>query len=87
MVGPERFELSTPRLSSVCSDQLSYEPDAGTGRRAAAAATGPDRHDLDLEGMRGRRHQDDQSLMHGCGLSVDGTTGDPKILGPVRAIP
>ena len=26
LVGPERFELSTPRLSSVCSDQLSYEP-------------------------------------------------------------
>ena len=26
MVGPERFELSTPRLSSVCSNQLSYGP-------------------------------------------------------------
>ena len=26
MVGLERFELSTPRLSSVCSDQLSYRP-------------------------------------------------------------
>ena len=26
MVGPVRFELTTPRLSSVCSDQLSYEP-------------------------------------------------------------
>jgi hypothetical protein len=25
-VGQERFELSTPRLSSVCSDQLSYWP-------------------------------------------------------------
>ena len=27
LVGPVRFELTTPRLSSVCSDQLSYEPD------------------------------------------------------------
>jgi hypothetical protein len=26
LVGLERFELSTPRLSSVCSDQLSYRP-------------------------------------------------------------
>ena len=26
MVGPARFELATPRLSSVCSNQLSYEP-------------------------------------------------------------
>ena len=26
VVGPGRFELPTPRLSSVCSNQLSYEP-------------------------------------------------------------
>ena len=26
MVGLERLELSTPRLSSVCSNQLSYKP-------------------------------------------------------------
>ena len=26
MVGPVRFELTTPSLSSVCSNQLSYEP-------------------------------------------------------------
>ena len=26
MVGLDRFELSTPRLSSVCSNQLSYRP-------------------------------------------------------------
>ena len=26
MVGLERLELSTPRLSSVCSNQLSYRP-------------------------------------------------------------
>ena len=27
LVGLDRFELSTPRLSSVCSNQLSYRPD------------------------------------------------------------
>ena len=26
MVGLSRFELLTPRLSSVCSNQLSYRP-------------------------------------------------------------
>ena len=26
VVGPARLELATPRLSSVCSNQLSYEP-------------------------------------------------------------
>ena len=26
LVGPGRFELPTPRLSSVCSNQLSYGP-------------------------------------------------------------
>ena len=29
MVGPDGFEPSTSRLSSVCSNQLSYEPDIG----------------------------------------------------------
>ena len=28
MVGLSRFELLTPRLSSVCSNQLSYRPDS-----------------------------------------------------------
>ena len=27
-MGLDRFELSTPRLSSVCSNQLSYRPDS-----------------------------------------------------------
>ena len=27
LVGLSRFELLTPRLSSVCSNQLSYRPD------------------------------------------------------------
>ena len=34
MVGLDRFELSTPRLSSVCSNQLSYRPRA-TGNGCA----------------------------------------------------
>ena len=29
LVGPEGFEPSTPRLSSVCSNQLSYRPSGG----------------------------------------------------------
>ena len=32
MVGPDGLEPSTPRLSSACSNQLSYEPVIGTGR-------------------------------------------------------
>ena len=32
MVGLDRFELSTPRLSSVCSDQLSYRPPEAPAR-------------------------------------------------------
>jgi hypothetical protein len=32
MVGPDGFEPSTPRLSSACSNQLSYEPVIGDGR-------------------------------------------------------
>ena len=31
MVGLDRFELSTPRLSSVCSNQLSYRPSEKMG--------------------------------------------------------
>ena len=29
MVGPDGLEPSTPRLSSACSNQLSYEPTIG----------------------------------------------------------
>ena len=29
MVGPDGLEPSTPRLSSACSNQLSYEPGVG----------------------------------------------------------
>jgi hypothetical protein len=42
VVGPDRFELSTPRLSSVCSNQLSYGPSPANGptRLCADPATG-----------------------------------------------
>ena len=36
VVGPDRFELSTPRLSSVCSNQLSYGPSPACRLRACA---------------------------------------------------
>ncbi len=39
LVGLERFELSTPRLSSACSNQLSYRP----GPRAVHIPKPPDR--------------------------------------------
>ena len=33
MVGPDGLEPSTPRLSSACSNQLSYEPEIGEDKR------------------------------------------------------
>ena len=36
MVGPDGLEPSTPRLSSACSNQLSYEPKIGTANLAIA---------------------------------------------------
>ena len=41
-MGLSRFELLTPRLSSVCSNQLSYRP-AFLGARTACAARRPTR--------------------------------------------
>jgi hypothetical protein len=54
-VGQERFELSTPRLSSVCSNQLSYWPVGliGLSRpNSKPMIVGIDRNRLD----RSRRH-------------------------------
>jgi hypothetical protein len=50
-VGQERFELSTPRLSSVCSNQLSYWPNAiGPSRpNSGASKVSIDRNGLELE--------------------------------------
>src|ERR1700677_798729 len=47
MVGPDGFEPSTPRLSSACSNQLSYEPRVENGggdlirRLRTSAVSGP----------------------------------------------
>jgi hypothetical protein len=38
MVGPDGLEPSTPRLSSACSNQLSYEPKTGNGLYPGASA-------------------------------------------------
>ena len=40
MVGLSRFELLTPRLSSVCSNQLSYRPRLRLGSGARRSAPG-----------------------------------------------
>ena len=40
MVGPDGLEPSTPRLSSACSNQLSYEPMVPSGRKALVEPTG-----------------------------------------------
>ena len=66
-VGLERFELSTPRLSSVCSNQLSYRPRLDL-RTLQRALVGPSKlnskiekklilgHDLDLVALRRMDH-------------------------------
>jgi hypothetical protein len=38
VMGLTRFELVTPRLSSVCSNQLSYRPPTSRLRRFVAAS-------------------------------------------------
>ena len=38
MVGPDGLEPSTPRLSSACSNQLSYEPKVGEGGETSNGA-------------------------------------------------
>ena len=52
-VGLERFELSTPRLSSVCSNQLSYRPRlkvyANAIGRIAKASVGPSKLNSKIE--------------------------------------
>jgi hypothetical protein len=36
MVGLSRFELLTPRLSSVCSNQLSYRPSSDSSAQSSS---------------------------------------------------
>jgi hypothetical protein len=40
MVGPDGLEPSTPRLSSACSNQLSYEPKVGKCRITKGTGSG-----------------------------------------------
>ena len=40
MVGPDGLEPSTPRLSSACSNQLSYEPRAKNGTNVVSTLSG-----------------------------------------------
>ena len=40
MVGPDGLEPSTPRLSSACSNQLSYEPRAGKWHQSGVDNSG-----------------------------------------------
>ena len=40
MVGPDGLEPSTPRLSSACSNQLSYEPKMGKWQLPAGEEIG-----------------------------------------------
>ena len=40
MVGPDGLEPSTPRLSSACSNQLSYEPEFGNWQFFDGSQTG-----------------------------------------------
>ena len=43
MVGPDGLEPSTPRLSSACSNQLSYEPKLKGNTLGGAEIGGADR--------------------------------------------
>ena len=51
MVGLTRFELVTPRLSSVCSNQLSYRPWAGSLKTGQACKQALE-NQIDLEVCR-----------------------------------
>jgi hypothetical protein len=65
VVGLDRFELSTPRLSSVCSNQLSYRP--SLPRLTARSAS---HGDLQRTGRSpfGPKKPDSRSTWTDCGL-------------------
>ena len=71
MVGPDGLEPSTPRLSSACSNQLSYEPPVG-GRWRNVQWGGPA-----LDGGAGRIRTGDPLLAKQvlCQLSYDPEIG------------
>ena len=65
VVGPDRFELSTPRLSSVCSNQLSYGPSPAGAAYVidAGAATGL-AYSEPLPGVKERRETKTAATPH-----------------------
>ena len=65
MVGPNRFELLTPRLSSVCSNQLSYGPALNTTRTRPTRSWAcnaqppcPDQTSFGMIVIAGKRNED-----------------------------
>ena len=57
-MGLGRFELPTPRLSSVCSNQLSYRP-LGHADAAFRTEVRPQRRDTDCRADSLKTEQDD----------------------------
>src|SRR6185503_11983996 len=58
LVGPDRFELSTPRLSSVCSNQLSYGPSpAAVVRKKRTPQLGSQNPRTDVRGREEKRRR------------------------------
>ena len=58
VVGPDRFELSTPRLSSVCSNQLSYGPSpAAVVRKKRTPQLGSQNPRTDVRGREEKRRR------------------------------
>ena len=73
MVGLDRFELSTPRLSSVCSNQLSYRPSEKGGEKEGRPDSKEPSGSLETEQRRVyeilRRPQDCRAKRREC-LSI-----------------
>src|SRR6476620_10298136 len=62
MVGPGRLELPTPRLSSVCSNQLSYGPSPAFALKSASGTPQSARHS---QRAPGNARQQAKACRHG----------------------
>ena len=62
LVGLSRFELLTPRLSSVCSNQLSYRPRNVISQRARPVRPGSFKTRQNVRSMSTREYQIDLDL-------------------------
>jgi hypothetical protein len=58
-VGLSRFELLTPRLSSVCSNQLSYRPRNRDSQRARSVRPGSFKTRQNVRSTQTREYQID----------------------------